>query len=49
MGIITKTLNWFAHPYNDTDSDPVDWFAFFVLALIAGYVWRKILINVIEG
>jgi hypothetical protein len=49
MGIITKTLNWIAHPFNDTDSDPIDWFAFFVLALIAAYIWRKVVINIVEG
>jgi hypothetical protein len=49
MGLIQKTLAWIAHPYRDADSDPVDWFAFFVLALIAGFLWRKVVIQLIEG
>ena len=48
QGIISRTLAWFTHPtYSDTD--PVDWFAFFVLALIAGFLWRKVVIQLIEG
>lgn len=49
MGIISKTLAWISHPYNDADSDPVDWFAFFILALIAAYLWSKVLRQLIEG
>ena len=49
MGIITKILAWISHPYNDTDSDPIDWFGFFVLALIAAYIWAKVVRNIVEG
>jgi hypothetical protein len=49
MGIISKSLAWISHPYNDADSDPVDWFAFFVLTLIVAYIWAKVVRNIVEG
>lgn len=42
MGIISGTINWITHPWNDDDQSPVDWFAFFVLVLIAAYLWSKV-------
>lgn len=49
MGIISKTLNWISHPYNDSDSDPLDWFAFFILTLIVAYLWVKVIRQLIEA
>lgn len=49
MGLITKTLNWITHPAYDDASEPIDWFAFFVLVLIASYLWAKVVRNMIEG
>jgi hypothetical protein len=48
-GIISKSLAWIAHPYNDTDSDPVDWFAYAALAIIAAYLWSKVVRQLIES
>jgi hypothetical protein len=48
MGLISKTLAWISHPFND-DSDPIDWFAFFVLTLIVAYLWSKVLRQLVEG
>lgn len=48
-GLISNTLQWLAHPWNDDDDDPLDWFAFFVLVLIASYLWSKVLRQIIEA
>jgi len=49
MGIITKTLNWITHPYNDKSTDALDWFAFFVLVVIASFLWTKVVRQVLEA
>lgn len=41
-GIITKIYSWVWHPSN-SDETLTDWFAFFVLVLIAGYLWSTVI------
>ena len=45
-GIISKIFSWVYHPGN-SDETMIDWFAFFVLALIVSYLWSTV-ITVIE-
>ena len=47
-GIISKTLCWITHP-QFADSDPVDWFAFLVLILMAGLLWSKVVRQTLEA
>lgn len=44
-GIITKIFSWITHPGNSAE-DVSDWFAFVVLALIAGYLWSTVIKSV---
>lgn len=47
-GIISKSLDWIFHAqYSDTKL--VDWFAFFLLALGLGYLWSKVVRQVLEA
>jgi hypothetical protein len=41
-GIISKIYAWVWHPGNSTETLS-DWAAFFVLALIAGYLWSTVI------
>lgn len=41
-GIITKIYSWVWHPGNSGESI-TDWFAFFVIALIASYLWSTVI------
>jgi hypothetical protein len=41
-GIITKIYSWVWHPSNSNET-VMDWSAFFVLALIAGYLWSTVI------
>jgi hypothetical protein len=45
-GIISKIYSWVWHPGNSGET-LTDWLAFFVLALIAGYLWSTV-ITVVE-
>jgi hypothetical protein len=47
-GLISKSLDWILHP-QFTDSDPVDWFAFLVLFLLAGLLWSKVVRQTLEA
>jgi hypothetical protein len=47
-GIISKSLDWILHP-QFTDSDPIDWFAFLVLFLLAGLLWSKVVRQTLEA
>lgn len=47
-GIISKSLDWILHP-QFADSDPVDWFAFLVLFLLAGLLWSKVVRQTLEA
>lgn len=46
-GLISKMFDWLAHP-QFTDSEPIDWFAFLVLILLAGLLWSKVVKQVLE-
>jgi hypothetical protein len=41
-GLITKIFSWIGHPYNSSEQLS-DWAAFFVLALIASYLWSTVI------
>lgn len=41
-GLITKIYSWVWHPSN-SDETVMDWVAFFVLALIAAYLWSTVI------
>ena len=41
-GIITKIYSWIGHPGNSEET-LTDWFAFFILALIASYLWSTVI------
>jgi hypothetical protein len=47
-GIISKTLDWFDHP-TYTDTSPLDWFAGFIIVLLMGMLWSKVLRQIVEG
>lgn len=47
-GIISKILAWITHA-SYTDTQPVDWFAFFVVFGLLGYLWSKIVRQVLEA
>lgn len=47
QGIISKTLAWITHP-TYTDSDPVDWFAGFIVIFLIGMLWSKVLRQIVE-
>jgi hypothetical protein len=47
-GLISKTLDWVLHP-QFSDTDPVDWFAFTVLLMLAGYLWSKVIRQTLEA
>lgn len=47
-GLITKTLQWVLHPLN-ADTDPMDWFAFLVLAVIISIFWSRVLRQIVEA
>jgi hypothetical protein len=47
-GVISKSLDWIFHAqYSDTRL--VDWFAFTLLALGLGYLWSKVVRQVLEA
>jgi len=46
-GLISRTLAWIIHP-TYSDADPVDWFAFAVLVIIASLLWVKVVRLTIE-
>jgi hypothetical protein len=41
-GIVTKIYTWIWHPSNSNET-LMDWFAFFVLVLIASYLWSTVI------
>lgn len=47
-GIVSKSLAWIFHP-TFADSDPVDWFGFIVLVLLAGLLWTKVVKQTLEA
>jgi hypothetical protein len=47
-GLITKFFHWFEHP-QFADSDPVDWFAFAVLLIMAGVLWSKVVKQTLDA
>lgn len=48
QGLITKSLAWIMHPMY-SDQDPIDWFAFVVLALLAGLLWSKVVKQTLDA
>lgn len=42
MGIVSKLIQWITHP-SYHDSDPVDWFAGFIVVLLLGMLWSQVL------
>jgi hypothetical protein len=48
IGLISKSLAWITHPMF-ADSDPVDWFSFLVLILLAGLLWSKVVRQTLEA
>jgi hypothetical protein len=46
-GLISQTLSWIEHP-KYTDSEPLDWFAFALLAFLLGMLWSKVLKQIVE-
>lgn len=47
-GLISKTLDWVLHP-QFSDADPIDWFAFAVLLILAGYLWSKVVRQTLDA
>jgi len=41
-GLISKIFAWIWHPGN-SDETITDWFAFFVLLVIASYLWSTVI------
>lgn len=48
MGLISTTLDWITHPSYDEGTDLTDWFGFVMLALIAAYLWSKVIRNTLK-
>lgn len=47
-GIISKSLSWVFHP-TFADNDPLDWFGFLIVAILAGLLWSKVLRQLVEN
>jgi hypothetical protein len=41
-GLFSQVSQWIQHPVF-SEGSPVDWLAFAVLLLLAGFLWRKVL------
>jgi hypothetical protein len=48
QGLISKTFSWILHP-QFSDDDPIDWFAFAVLLIMAGVLWSKVVKQTLEA
>ena len=40
-GLFSEVSQWLAHP-RFSEGSPVDWFAFAVLLILAGFLWRRV-------
>lgn len=48
IGVISKSLAWVFHPsYSDTD--PTDWLAFVILAVLLGMLWGKVIRQMVDN
>lgn len=47
-GLISKSLAWVLHP-TFADSEPIDWFAFVILLVLAGFLWSKVIRQTLEA
>lgn len=48
QGIISKSLSWVFHP-SFADADPIDWFGFLIIFILAGMLWSKVLRQLVEN
>ncbi len=49
-GTISRMLDWLLHPYNsaDTSGTVADWFGFLVLVLIAAFLWKTVVDQIVK-